>query len=100
MKYDSSIIQQFADNLYARAKTIIVTYAVVGLVIGLAAGTAVFPPIGTIIGGIVLGYFGYTLGKDKAFHLKLEAQIALCQTQIERNTRNDASPEPVFVSEN
>jgi hypothetical protein len=34
----------------------------------------------------VLGLVGYSLAQDKAFQLKLQAQVALCQVQIELNT--------------
>jgi hypothetical protein len=39
--------------------------------------------------GILGAVSGYSRGRDKAFHLKLEAQVALCQVQIEVNTRSE-----------
>lgn len=39
--------------------------------------------VGVLI-GVVLGFI---LGQRKSYHLKLEAQLALCQIQIEKNTR-------------
>lgn len=92
MQYDATIIKQFAENLYSRAKSIIFTYTVLGLVIGIAAGTAALPVIGTAIGGAFFGLFGFLLGRDKAFQLKLQAQTALCQVQIEQNTGGGEPP--------
>lgn len=86
MQYDPKIIEQFAENLYARAKSIIITYTVMGMILGAVGGTALLPVIGTGIGAVLFGAIGFSLGRDKAFHLKLEAQIALCQVKIERNT--------------
>jgi len=97
MKYDPQIIEKFADKLYSKAKTIIITYTVLGLVIGGIAGTFVLPVIGSLIGALLFAVFGFSLGSEKAFHFKLEAQVALCQVQIERNIR-EVPPMPVFTS--
>jgi hypothetical protein len=41
-----------------------------------------------LIGILVVGLLGFWIGWNKAFILKLHAQIALCQAKIEENTRN------------
>jgi hypothetical protein len=41
------------------------------------------PLSGAVIGGLLGGWWGYS----KGFALRLEAQMALCQTKIEQNTR-------------
>jgi hypothetical protein len=99
-QYDSAILQQFADGLYAQARWIIVTtgakYGCVALVlsvIGAAAlqrsnpqmmDTSVIGVIGTVT--LMAIAAGVSAGRTKAFHLKLQAQQILCQRQIEVNT--------------
>jgi hypothetical protein len=43
------------------------------------------------IGAILGGAMGYAIGTEKAFTLRLQAQVALCQVQIEANTRAQAA---------
>ncbi len=91
MEYDKKVIEQFADKLYKRANSTIVTYTVFGLLIGLFAGAAVFASTKNglffFLTLLVFGFIGYAIGSDKAFLLKLQAQLALCQAQIETNTK-------------
>ena len=92
-QYDPQILQTFANKLYSRATSIIVVCTVVGLIVGLVAGLFIgagFPSGMAFIVGIVAvlgGALGYAIGSDRAFHLKFNAQLALCQRQIELNTR-------------
>jgi hypothetical protein len=89
-KYDPDIIHKYADQLNTRADLIIVTFMIGGLVIGFV--------LGGILGGqkpIILaaigGGFGFVMGTQRAFILRLLAQTALCQVQIEINTRSEGS---------
>lgn len=93
MKYDPDIIDRFAEELYSRASMIVIwttaTWAVIGLFAGGVVGEtflggALLP---MVIGAAGAGFLGYRRGEEKAFALKLQAQTALCQVQIERNTR-------------
>jgi len=72
--YDPDVIQEFSDRLYKKAKGIIQSYTALGAIFvgfaGLAAGGPIFGCIGTITGGVV----GYSLGIEKAFIHKLQAQ--------------------------
>ncbi len=96
MRYDSTVIEQFASKLYSKAKSIVVIWALFGFFIGLS-GAGIFAayitqknqePTGFIAIGPILGLLlGYVIGAEKAFELKLKAQMALCQVQIEKNTR-------------
>lgn len=86
IKYDSAIIHQFADGLYKLANTIVVAYTVIALLVGVVLGN-VLNGFMTLVGGLLLGAIGWGLGTQKAFVLKLQAQVALCQAQIEENTR-------------
>ena len=47
--------------------------------------------IGGSIGALVLGLIAFSLGQQKAFALRLQAQVALCQVQIEANTRGEGA---------
>lgn len=93
--YDPQIIQKFADRLYARSAGAIVISAFLGVVIGFAlnpfligwlpAGLANWLPEWTW--AAVFGVLGFLQGMERAALFKLQAQTALCQMQIERNTR-------------
>jgi len=104
-EYDPQIVQKFADRLYSQAAGIIGLSAVLGFLIGTVAGGAVGNATakqgtGTyiLIGGIIATLIGWLIGRERAFHLKLEAQRALCQLQIEKNTRvRESAPPPVVA---
>jgi hypothetical protein len=101
-QYDSSILQQFADDLYSRARWIIFsTAAMYGTVVFVLSITGVLAAnhsswgvqewgvIGTLT--LVAIAIGVNRGREKAFQLKLQAQQILCQRQIEENTRGAVS---------
>jgi hypothetical protein len=101
--YQPEIIQKFADRSYTRAAGTIVVSAIVGIVIGFAVEPFVsqtLPPrlsilLPTWTSAVVFGILGVLQGMERAFVLRLQAQTALCQMQIERNTRRpseNASP--------
>lgn len=92
--YDPGILQKFADSLYSRANGIIVTYTLVGLIVGAVGGFFLETVLRTgnvlVVVGVVavmVGGIGSSIGSAKAFILKFQAQVALCQRQIEMNTR-------------
>lgn len=90
-KYNPAVIQKFADKLYSQANTIIFSCTLLGLMAGGGGGytlgdhstNTMFAVGGAVIGGLL----GLAIGVARAFHLKLKAQTALCQMQIEQNTR-------------
>lgn len=85
--YDPDVIEKFARVLYNRANGMIFSYAAVGLIVGGAGGfsTGIMPIMVCAAAlGLVVGYW---MGSARAFALKLQAQTALCQLQIEKNTR-------------
>jgi uncharacterized membrane protein len=92
VSYDALIIVTFAERLYKQADSIAVTFAIVGALAGAAIGAAVATNlggsglVGLAIGAVVIGAVALNIGEQKAFSLKLQAQIALCQVQIEANT--------------
>jgi hypothetical protein len=94
VKYDADVLQKHAGKLYSRANTIILTATVFGVLIGAASGFFLENVVQSgsapvVIGacGLILGAVGYSFGSARAFALKLMAQQALCQVQIEMNTR-------------
>jgi uncharacterized protein YcfJ len=95
VEYDSGVVTEFADRLYAQAKNIIVSYTILGALVfgavgGLGAaatGRAYEALVGAITLGFIGGAIGYARGRERAYTLKLQAQTALCQVRIEENTR-------------
>jgi hypothetical protein len=93
--YDPELIQKFADRLYQQANSALISAVVIGILVGggLGAGAGfgsddpTWAIIGAVIGAVILGLLGYWAGRERAFQLKLQAQIALCQLKIEENTR-------------
>ncbi|MDP6587998.1 MAG: hypothetical protein QF666_00975, partial [Alphaproteobacteria bacterium] len=91
--YDPTVIRSFADELYRIASRIvlmtILKYALVGAVIGAFLGSTIWNSelLGAAIVGVIAGIIGKFVGDEKAFEYKLQAQTALCQVQIEENTK-------------
>lgn len=94
-RYDPNIINQYADDLYNRATVIVVVHTIAGVLVGGlagyltggASGNAASQWLFCVIGAMIIGGLGYAIGQGKAFELKLQAQVALCQVQIEHNTK-------------
>jgi hypothetical protein len=95
--YQPAVIYEYAQKLYDQAQSVItvsviaciVMFGSLGLFIGNAAnnGILIFGLAGAVIGGVI----GYTRAAAKAAELRLQAQLALCQVQIEQNTRPGAN---------
>jgi hypothetical protein len=98
-EYDPSVIERFAENLYRKASAFVAGSVVVGAVVGATVGAVPLTPLGDawpipsifgfatlLVGGIFGGVIGYVIGDARSFGYRLQAQIALCQLQIERNT--------------
>lgn len=98
--YDAALIQSLANRLYSQSRIVVINYTVIGAFLfsaifyfaaspgrnfvdlfGLAPTKAL--GVGLLI-GVVLGFM---LGQRKSYQLVMQAQIALCQLQIEKNTR-------------
>ena len=98
-QYDPTIIATFADYLYAQAHRIVISYTLLFLLVSVVLGGALggalgghadgptFALVGAVLVGAAGSWVGYSLGRERAFALKLQAQTALCQMQIEENTR-------------
>jgi len=79
-----------AERLLARARSLLLFYTFVGVLLGvaLAAAAATFTDFGILgLGGLALGaWIGYSIGEERGFSFKLQAHLLLCQVSIERNT--------------
>ena len=94
--YDATIIQTFVERLYRKANNVIATHTVLGVGIGLSAGYILAGFLGEVARGrmpyealcvLLFGGIAYSAGRDRSFALRVQAQLALCQTRIEENTR-------------
>jgi amino acid permease len=71
--YDAQVIQEFADRLYAQARTIIAICTIVGVLAGLFVAVAASNAMGDSGGiGAVVGFafctaLGFAIGKSRAF---------------------------------
>lgn len=90
MQYDPKVIMEFAERLYSRANSIIISYTIIGIIIGGAGGMVSGSGVVAAIAAVFVGAIGYYMGTEKAFQYKLQAQTALCQIQIEKNTNRGA----------
>lgn len=98
--YDPAVIQRFADRLYARAALSLVASTILGGLIGLVTAPFLLqalPPGLSLrcpdwVPVIVLGLLGLGQGFERGAQMRLQAQTALCQLQIERNTRGETGP--------
>lgn len=97
--FDPRVIQEFADRLYAQADSIIAQSTALATLMGAAVGYMISvishepaqAGISTISCAGIAGIMGYLRGREKAFKLRLDAQLALCEIYTERNTRAVAS---------
>lgn len=91
--YEANVIYKFADRLYRKANLIIACYTILGLLLGGVGGYFLghmaaegYGPLTVTIVAVLGSIIGCVVGSEKAFMLKLLAQMALCQVQIEQNT--------------
>lgn len=104
MKFDPEIIETFARRLYSQASRIVIRYALLYALLGGAFSAPVYyylpaalaTNFGPVIVAAIVVLFalvGASVGNEKAFMIRLQAQMALCYVQIERNTRAVAEHE-------
>ena len=95
--FDPTIMEQFAEQLLRKADSVRVGSAVVGGVIGVIFGAVPLTPLAsvwpipaifgfaTILLGALAGILvGYVIGEGRAFRLRVQAQTALFQVDIEK----------------
>ena len=95
--FDPAIMEQFAQQLLRKADSVRVGSAVAGGVVGVIFGAVPLTPLAsvwpipaifgfaTILLGALAGILvGYVIGEGRAFRLRVQAQTALFQVDIER----------------
>ncbi|MFY0582542.1 hypothetical protein ACN28S_57100 [Cystobacter fuscus] len=92
VQYDPKIIAQHAEALYRRASRIVFTSAIMGLIVGagalgVASNKSPSNTVLTLVGALLGALIGISIGRGRAFVYQLQAQQALCQVEIESNTR-------------
>jgi hypothetical protein len=93
----------FAERLYQKASSFLYGSVVCGVVVGMSFGAVPLTSLGEawpipstfgfatmLLGGILGGVIGYVVGDTRAFGYKLQAQSALCQLELERNSAEAA----------
>ncbi len=99
--FDPRAIESFRRHIEARTTTIMATYTFLGVVLGVLVMAALFGrdgqygAVGSAALGLLGGGLGYILGSERAFLLRLQAQMTLFQAHIEANTERfsfEASP--------
>ncbi len=103
VKYSPDIIQQYANELDDRARQFdkkVERMTTIYLVLGALAGFAIAASqtsnfahmlIAVGLGGFICGVIAECRAiklRKEAFRIRLQAQTALCQLQIEKNTKN------------
>lgn len=91
ISYDAAIIEKMAKGLLDRANMLVAFYTVLGILLGLVLRAGVSE---VMLGGGIVGWlglflaagFGYAIGNGRAFALRSQAHLLLCQVSIERNT--------------
>lgn len=97
--YDPRVIEQFADKLYRKASSFVAGSIVVGGALGALFGAVPLTSLGNswpipsafgfatlLVGALCGAVVGYVIGDTRSFGYRLQAQAALCQLQVERNT--------------
>jgi hypothetical protein len=97
--YDPRVIEQFADKLYRKASSFVAGSIVIGGALGALFGAVPLTSLGNswpvpsafgfatlLVGALCGAVVGYVIGDTRSFGYRLQAQAALCQLQIERNT--------------
>ena len=111
VNYNPNLIEAFAEALYKQAEAITRRYSIWGFVLLFfpallymwSTGLSVYlsPLLGVLLYvgvamvlGVLGAWTGHEAAKGKVFKLKLDAQTALCQMRIERNTRPEIDRTP------
>jgi hypothetical protein len=97
--YDPGVIESFAERLYEKAAAFVAGSIVTGAALGAAFGAVPLTSLGSswpipssfgfatmLVGAVSGAVLGYRVADARSFSYKLQAQSALCQLQIERNT--------------
>ena len=93
VQYDSKVIQEFANRLYLEAESCLWGWSLSLGFLGFGGASWLMRShpnfFGVIASTVIFASIGYAVGREQAFKLKLQAQVALCQAKIEENTRKN-----------
>jgi hypothetical protein len=87
VKYDPSVISEYANSLYKMANVIVFAGLTLCGLFGVVIGSATSNPGLILVFAFLGGAFGYAIGKIVGLGLQVLAQLVLCQLKIEENTR-------------
>jgi hypothetical protein len=98
--YDPQVIEKFAASLYNKSISSQRGSVAVGVLLGACFGGIPLTSLGDawpipshfgfatlFVGAIAGGIIGFVIGDARSFGYKLQAQAALCQVEIQRNTQ-------------
>ena len=91
---NEGIVEQYAGHLLKRASSVVLTFTIVGVIGGAALGAApgflshsLIPGstkyFAVLLGAIAGAFFARSIGEGRALGLRLQAQMALRQLQLE-----------------
>src|SRR6184192_1074705 len=100
-----TIVEQYAEHLLRKASSVVVGLtvggaiggAVIGAVPGFLSHSLISPGtnyFAVLLGAVAGGYLGRSIGEKRAVGLRLQAQLALHQLQIERRLMPQAVAAP------
>lgn len=105
IEYDSDTMEQYSHHKYRAARIHSIAWPALGLAVGGALGLGLFKYLiikgivtnigdyslgSALLGGAIGGFIGFRYGRGKSIALRVQAQNALCMTEIEKNMREVA----------
>ncbi|MBM3465001.1 MAG: hypothetical protein FJX76_23120 [Armatimonadetes bacterium] len=100
-RFDAHLVGELADSLDTEADKTPFLYAVAGAILGAAALSMMLTDllaegphrvIAIVIGAALGLLLGFALGRQRAFAMRMQAQLVLAQVQLERNTKKEKAP--------
>ena len=85
-QYDPALLEKSVSRLLSKARSIAILYGLLGMSVGLLGGKYLDAFTGiagmTVLAPLPLGLVAYALGRERAFHLRLEAHNTLCRLRL------------------
>ncbi|HEY1367515.1 MAG TPA: hypothetical protein VGF23_10390 [Gaiellaceae bacterium] len=98
-EFDPSIIHRYAERLHRKAASVVLGSVIAGALFGALIGAVPLTSLGSswpipsnlglalpLMGALAGGLIGYVIGSSRALGIRYQAQLALHQLQLERNT--------------
>ena len=91
VSYNPNTLKSAVERLENKARITPVLYAMTGALLGYLGGGELDAKLGVagmqLLGPVILGLLGFFWGRERAFHLRLEAQNTLCHLRLADGTR-------------